>query len=71
MYVYAQEGAGTNWRFTTGGWVDREQLTAGTWNTLRVTVPADAVPLYKIGINVFPLAGQQLSGNVYLDSVTW
>jgi len=71
MYVYAQEGAGTNWRFTTGGWVDREQLTAGTWNTLSVTVPGNAVPLYKIGINVFPATGQQLSGNLYLDSVTW
>lgn len=44
-------------------------MSLGAWNTLAVTVPADAGPLQGLGVN-FETSGAY-SGTVYVDSVSW
>ncbi|MBL8956095.1 MAG: hypothetical protein JNK82_35305 [Myxococcaceae bacterium] len=55
------------WRYT-GVWTAGSALTKGAWNTLSVNVPANAAPLYQLGLELTPAAGW--SGTVYVDSVT-
>lgn len=71
MYAFVQENGNTNWRFTSGLWFDRAQLVPGTWNTVSVTLPTDAAPLYSMGIKFIPEANKALTGTAFIDSVSW
>ncbi|EAU63756.1 hypothetical protein STIAU_2151 [Stigmatella aurantiaca DW4/3-1] len=63
------QGAGGGWKYT-GAWVSTEPMTAGSWNTLTLQVPANAVsPLAELGLEIF--TNGAWSGTVYLDSVSW
>ena len=45
-------------------------LTANAWNTIKVTVPSNAVtPLYQLGVQ-FQTNGAWTS-SCYVDSVSW
>ena len=45
-------------------------LTAGAWNTITVTVPANAVtPLYQLGVQF--TTGAAWTGTCYIDTVSW
>jgi len=45
-------------------------LTAGAWNTITVTVPANAVtPLYQLGVQFSTNAAW--TGTCYIDSMSW
>jgi hypothetical protein len=68
LLPFVKEGP-PNYRFT-GGWVDPGQLTLG-WNTMTVTVPADAVPLYQVGLQVNSLSGGAADNRFYIDTVSW
>ena len=64
---YVREGApGYRW---TGTKVDAEDLAAGAWNTITVTVPADAVNVVVLGVQFHVTAAW--TGTVFVDSVDW
>ena len=66
---FAQQGAVGNWTWT-GNWQPIASLKAGAWNTLTVTVPANAAtPLYELGVQ-FQTNGAW-NGTCYVDSVGW
>jgi len=66
---YVQQGAAGGWLWT-GDWQPASSLTPGAWNTLTVTVPANAAtPLYQLGVQFFTNA--PWSGTCYVDSVGW
>ena len=66
---YVLQGASGGWAWT-GSWTPVANLTANSWNTITVTVPAAAkVPLYTLGVE-FATNGAW-SGTCYIDSVTW
>jgi hypothetical protein len=66
---YVQQGATGGWTFT-GNYVNVSSLTAGAWNTIAVTVPANAVtPLYELGVEFD--SNTAWSGTCYIDSVSW
>src|SRR5262249_8425253 len=52
----------------TGAWMSGSALTKGAWNTLSVTVPANAGALYQLGVELSTSSGW--AGTVYLDSVS-
>ncbi|MGC4119944.1 MAG: Ig-like domain-containing protein [Myxococcales bacterium] len=66
---FVLEGAAGNWRWT-GTVVEVASLQTNAWNTLSVTVPADATtPLYGIGVE-FTASGPW-TGTAYVDSIGW
>lgn len=66
---YVLQGASGGWTWT-GNWMAVSSLTAGAWNTIKVTVPATAkLPLYSLGVE-FDTNGAW-TGNVNVDSVSW
>jgi hypothetical protein len=66
---YVQQGASGNWTWT-GNYQSTSNLTAGSWNTLTVTVPSNAVtPLYQLGVQFFTSGAW--SGTCYIDSISW
>ncbi len=60
-----QNGAG-NWTWT-GSWVATTSLTLGSWNTITVTVPSNASPLYSMGVQ-FNAGNTAWKGTCYVDS---
>ncbi len=54
------------WRWT-GTWTAGAALVTGAWNTLSVTVPANAGALSQLGLELTASSGW--TGTVYLDSV--
>jgi Mannanase, galactose-binding domain-like len=66
---YVLQGAAGGWLWT-GSWRATSSLTAGQWNTIQVTVPANAaVPLAELGVQL--TTGAAWTGSVYVDAVTW
>jgi len=65
---YVTQGAAGGWLWT-GNWQSAANLLAGSWNTLVVQVPANASPLYELGVQ-FSLNGSA-SGTAYVDSIAW
>jgi hypothetical protein len=66
---YVLQGAAGGWTWT-GNWRPTSGLTAGQWNTIQVTVPANAaVPLAELGVQ-FTTTGTW-TGAAYVDRVTW
>jgi hypothetical protein len=56
-----------NWGWTSS-WYG--SFTAGAWNTLTVTVPADATtPLQRLGLKIS--TGAAWTGTLYVDSIDW
>ncbi len=68
VQLYALEGAAGGWRWT-GNYRAASTLTAGAWNTLTLTLPANATPLYELGLEVTAVSGA--AAVAYLDSVAW
>ena len=65
---YVLQGASGGWTWT-GNWQAVSSLTPGAWNTLTVTVPANAQPLYSLGVQFTTNA--TWTGTCYVDSVSW
>ena len=66
---FVQQGASGNWLWT-GNYQSISNLSVGTWNTLTVTVPANAAtPLYQLGVQFF--TSRAWNGVCYVDSVGW
>jgi hypothetical protein len=65
---YVLQGAAGGWAWT-GNWRAASTLAAGQWNTLTVTVPANAAALDQLGVQL--TTGAAWSGAVYVDAVTW
>ncbi len=68
LQLYALEGAAGGWRWT-GSYRAASTLSAGAWNALTLTLPANATPLYELGVELTTVSGAATSA--YLDSVTW
>ena len=68
VQAYALEGAAGGWRWT-GAWRSVSQLTPGAWNTLTLTLPANAAALDSLGVEIATNAGS--TGSVHLDAVRW
>ncbi len=66
---YALQGAGGGWAWT-GNWQSTANLTPNAWNTITITLPANAVtPLDQIGVE-FSTNGAW-TGTCYVDTVGW
>jgi hypothetical protein len=66
---FVLQGAGGGWAWT-GNWQAVGSLQAAQWNTIRVTVPANAVtPLDSLGVQFTTNA--TWSGAAYVDSIAW
>lgn len=65
---YVQQGAAGSYAFTSSYW-GTGGLSAGNWNTVTVTVPANSAGIGEIGIQFF------LNGTVtttaYVDAIEW
>jgi hypothetical protein len=66
---YALQGAAGGWAWT-GTWRSASSLQAGGWNTLTVTVPANAAALAEVGV-VFTLSGASGGAAAYIDTVSY
>ncbi|MDF3072168.1 MAG: hypothetical protein K0R38_7769 [Polyangiaceae bacterium] len=66
---YVMQGAAGGWAWT-GSWRAASTLQAGSYNTLTVTVPANAAPLSELGV-VFTLSGASSGAAAYVDSVAY
>jgi len=65
-YVLQDATGGWTW---TGNWQPIANLKVGSWNTVPVTVPANAKGIFSLGIEFSTSAAW--SGTVYVDSVYW
>jgi hypothetical protein len=66
---YVLQGAAGGWLWT-GNWRSTSGLAAGQWNTIQVTVPANAMlPLWELGVQL--TTGSSWTGSAYVDAVTW
>jgi hypothetical protein len=65
---FVLQGASGNWTWT-GNWQAASSLKTNAWNTLQVTVPANAAPLFQLGVQV--ATGASWTGTIYVDSVSW
>ena len=54
----------------TGSWRTISSLTANAWNTVQVTVPANAAALFQLGVEVATTTAGW-TGTIYVDSVGW
>lgn len=69
LQPFVLQDATGNWTWT-GNWQAIGSLNAGAWNTLTVTVPANAaLPLAQLGVQV--TTGATWTGTLYVDSVSW
>jgi hypothetical protein len=68
LQPFALQGASGNWAWT-GSWRAISSLTANAWNTVQVTVPANAAPLFQLGVEV--ATGSSWTGTLYVDAVSW
>jgi hypothetical protein len=65
-YVLQNAAGGWTW---TGNWQNGSSLDLGAWNTLTVTVPSGASPLYSLGVQFN--SNVAWSGVCYVDSISW
>jgi hypothetical protein len=65
---FVLQGASASWAWT-GTWRPISALQVGAFNTVTVTVPANATPLAQLGVQV--VTGAPWSGTVFIDSVAW
>jgi hypothetical protein len=66
---YVLQGSGGGWLWT-GNWQPLSSLQTNAWNTLKVTVPANAItPMYQLGVEFS--TSTAWSGTCYIDSVSW
>ncbi len=66
---YALQGSSGGWAWS-GSYQPIAALKTGAWNTLTMTVPANAaVPLYQMGVQFF--TSSAWTGTCYVDSVGW
>lgn len=66
---YVMQGSGGGWAWT-GTWRSISSLTAGSWNQISVTVPANAAtPLSQLGLEL--KTGSGWTDSVYVDAVSW
>jgi hypothetical protein len=68
LQPFILQGASGNWAWT-GSWRAISSLTANAWNTVQVTVPANAAPLAQLGVEV--ATGSSWTGTIYVDSISW
>jgi hypothetical protein len=68
LQPFALQGASGNWTWT-GSWRAISSLTTNAWNTVQVTVPANAAPLAQLGVEV--ATGSSWTGTLYVDAVAW
>ena len=68
LQPFVLQGASGNWAWT-GSWRAISSLTANAWNTITVTVPSNAQPLFQMGVEV--VTGSSWTGTIYVDSVSW
>jgi hypothetical protein len=68
LQPFVLQGASGNWTWT-GNWRAASSLTANAWNTIQVTVPANAAPLFQLGVQV--ATSSSWTGTLYVDSVSW
>jgi pimeloyl-ACP methyl ester carboxylesterase len=68
VQAFVKEGASGSWRWT-GNSKSISQLTVGAWNSIPVTVPADAQPLDSLGVEFTTNAAW--TGTAYIDAVEW
>jgi len=68
LQPFVLQGASGNWAWT-GNWRAISSLTANAWTTVQVTVPANAAPLFQLGVEV--AMGTSWTGTIYVDSVSW
>ena len=68
LQPFVLQGASGNWTWT-GNWRAISSLTANAWNTVQVTIPANAAALAQLGVEVATNASW--TGTVYVDSVGW
>ena len=68
LQPFALQGASGNWTWT-GSWRAISSLTTNAWNTVQVTVPANAAPLAQLGVEV--ATGTSWTGTLYVDAVGW
>ncbi|RYZ03205.1 MAG: hypothetical protein EOO73_28375 [Myxococcales bacterium] len=66
---YVLQGAAGAWAWT-GSWTAASALQAGSFNTLTVTVPANAAPLAELGV-MFSLSASGGGAAAFIDSVTY
>ncbi len=66
---YALQGAAGGWAWS-GSWRNASSLQAGNWNTISVSVPANASPLAELGV-VFTLSAPSSGAAAYIDSITY
>jgi len=68
LQPFALQGASGGWAWT-GSWRAASSLTANAWNTITVTVPANAAALAQLGVEV--ATSSSWTGTIYVDSVSW
>jgi len=68
LQPFVLQGASGNWTWT-GTWRAASSLTANAWNTIQVTVPANAAPLFQLGVQV--ATSTSWTGTVYVDTISW
>lgn len=69
LQPYVLQGASGGWAWT-GTWTAGSALQAGAWNTLTVTVPANAAtPLYELGVEL--AVGSAANAVFHVDAVGW
>ena len=66
-FIQEDANGGNRW---TSIYVTAGSLTAGQWNTLTVTVPANASALQSLGVQFFFNSGGW-TGTCYVDSISW
>jgi len=56
----------------TGTYTARSALTFGAWNTIKVTLPSNAVPtLHVLGIEVRTSGATPLDDDIFIDAIDW
>jgi hypothetical protein len=68
LQPFALQGPSGSWGWT-GNYVDVSTLQTNAWNTVQVTIPTNAAPLYQLGVQF--ITNGAWSGTCYIDSVTW
>jgi hypothetical protein len=65
---YAIQNKAGNWGFN-GAWTPIANIKPNAWNTLSFDLPANAAPLYQLGVEF--TTDSAWSGTCYIDSITW
>jgi hypothetical protein len=68
LQPYVLQGASGNWTWT-GNYKTASSLTTNAWNTITVSVPANAAPLAELGVQF--TTSSTWTGTAYVDAVNW